>query len=263
VDHYFTPALMHRAASDPWTVVAWVALAVAFVSAAAILWDVYGRGYRQHMGIMNAVWPISALYWGPVASYFYFRRGKRMSHKWAMEQGVRMEDLMSDSGSDPKSYFAYARRNWWPVSKGTAHCGAGCTLGDITGEWIVFLTAWTIPVFAVHDADSLMAMFAADFVLAWLFGIVFQYFSIVPMRDDLGRIEGIWQAIKADTLSIVAFQVGLFGWMALYHLVFWQPPLTVDTPTYWFMMQIGMILGYFTSWPVNVWLVKRGVKEKM
>jgi hypothetical protein len=48
------------------------------------------------------------------------------------------------------------------------------------------------------------------------------------MRDDVGRLRGVWLAIKADTLSIVAFQLGLFGYMALYHLVLWQPPLTVD-----------------------------------
>ena len=50
------------------------------------------------------------------------------------------------------------------------------------------------------------------------------------MREDVGRLQGIWAAIKADTLSIVAFQVGLFGYMALYHLVFWQPPLSVASP---------------------------------
>ncbi len=29
------------------------------------------------------------------------------------------------------------------------------------------------------------------------------------------------------------------------------------------MMQIGMILGYFTSFPVNWWLIARGIKERM
>jgi uncharacterized membrane protein len=144
-----------------------------------------------------------------------------------------------------------------------SHCGAGCTLGDICGEWIVYLTMWSIPIFAAEAPNTLMAMYVADFTLAWSFGIVFQYFSIVPMREDVGRLAGIWQAIKADTLSIVAFQLGLFGYMALYHLVFWQPPLTVASPTYWFMMQIGMIVGFFTAWPVNTWLIKRGIKEKM
>ncbi len=248
--------------STAWLVVGWVALGVAFLCAFAILWDIV-RGYRQQMAIMNAVYPITALYWGPVAVWFYFRRGKRMSHRWAEEHGNDMEEMMSSGDEDPPSYLPFAKKNWWPISKGVSHCGAGCTLGDICGEWIVYATAWMIPLFAAEAANTLMAMYVADFVLAWTFGIVFQYFSIVPMREDLGRLAGIWQAIKADTLSIVAFQVGLFGYMALYHLVLWQPPLTTASPAYWFMMQVGMVVGFFTAWPVNTWLIKAGIKEKM
>jgi hypothetical protein len=29
------------------------------------------------------------------------------------------------------------------------------------------------------------------------------------------------------------------------------------------MMQIGMLAGFLTSYPVNWWLVRRGIKEKM
>lgn len=29
------------------------------------------------------------------------------------------------------------------------------------------------------------------------------------------------------------------------------------------MMQIGMILGFVTSWPVNRWLLRQGIKEPM
>ena len=51
--------------------------------------------------------------------------------------------------------------------------------------------------------------------------------------------------------------------MAIYHLAIWQPPLGVGSSSYWWQMQIGMIVGYFTSWPVNAWLIRRGWKEKM
>jgi hypothetical protein len=239
---------MTQTGSTTWIIVGWIAIAVAIVSAAIILWDIFIRGHRQHMAVMHWVWPITALYWGPVATSCYFRDGA----------------LQPDpDGEDPPSLWPFAKRNWWPISKGVSHCGAGCTLGDIVGEWVVYVTAWTIPIFAAEAANSLMAMFVADFVLAWTLGIVFQYFSIVPMREDIGRLQGIKAAIKADTLSIVAFQVGLFGYMALYHLVFWDPPLSVASPVYWFMMQIGMIVGFFTAWPVNAWLVQRGIKEKM
>jgi hypothetical protein len=255
--------MMHSTAATWLQVIGWISLGVAFGCAGAILYDILVRGYRQHMAIMDWVWPITALYWGPVAAWGYFRRGKKMSRKWADEHGVDMDEMMRHDGEDPPSFWPFAKRNWWAVSKGVSHCGAGCTLGDIAGEWLIFLTGFTIAIFATEPPNTLMADFAVDFALAWTLGIIFQYFSIVPMREDVGRIEGIWLAIKADTLSIVSFQLGLFAYMALYHLVLWKPPLSVASPTYWWMMQIGMIVGFFTAWPVNVWLIRRGVKEKM
>ena len=35
------------------------------------------------------------------------------------------------------------------------------------------------------------------------------------------------------------------------------------SPVFWFMMQIAMLAGFLTSYPVNWWLVKQGIKEKM
>lgn len=49
------------------TVISWVSLGVAFLCAALILYDLFGRCYRQRMWIMEAVWPITALYFGPLA----------------------------------------------------------------------------------------------------------------------------------------------------------------------------------------------------
>lgn len=53
------------------TALSWAALAVAFGCAAWIVFDIYGRSYRQHMTIMEGVWPVSALYFGPVAVAAY------------------------------------------------------------------------------------------------------------------------------------------------------------------------------------------------
>ncbi len=250
--------------SLPWILTGWALLALGVLSFVAILGDII-RGYRQHMTIMNWVYPITGLYWGPVAVYLYFRRGRQMSTRWAREHGMDLEQVMAaaDDGEGQPSYWPFARRNWWPISKGVSHCGAGCTLGDITGEWIVYLTSLAIGGFSLAAANSLSAMFVLDFFFAWTYGVAFQYFSIVPIRDDLGPISGVWAAIKADTLSILSFQVGLFGYMALFHLVFFKPPLSVASPTYWLMMQIGMIVGFFTAWPVNTWLMRKGWKEKM
>ncbi len=244
------------------TVVGWIGLALGFGSALVILVDEFLLGHRQHMWVMNLVHPITALYWGPVWLWAYFRNGRksagdlmeREARRLAAE-GVDVEELRRKGDStDPEDLRP------WHIANAVSHCGAGCTLGDIAGEWILF-ALFASPVLGITGTFGWEVI--VDFALAWTFGIVFQYFTIVPMRDDLGKLAGVWQAIKVDTLSIVAFQVGLFGWMALSHFVLFQPPMKVDTSGHWFSMQIGMIVGFFTAWPVNRWLVRSGIKEKM
>ena len=70
-------------------------------------------------------------------------------------------------------------------------------------------------------------------------------------------------AVKADTLSLSAWQIGMYGWMAIVTFVIFGRELPKTAPVFWFMMQIAMLVGFLTSWPVNAWLVKRGIKEAM
>jgi hypothetical protein len=241
--------------------VGWAFVSLGLACAAVILVDEFVVGHRQHMWVMNLVHPITALYWGPVWLWVYFTNGRASSMK-AMQHEARRR---AREGADPDELRRRAESTAgsdlrpWHTGNAVSHCGAGCTLGDIGGEWIV----WALGPWMIGAAGTLGPEYVLDFPLAWTFGILFQYFTIVPMREGVGGLTGIWLAIRADTLSIVSFQVGLFGWMALSHEVIWQPPLHIDTAAHWWMMQVGMILGYFTSWPVNRWLIQQGWKEKM
>jgi hypothetical protein len=243
-------------------IVSGVALALGFGSAMAIVVDELVLGNRQHMAVMNLVHPITALYWGPVWLWAYFRNGRKSSHRALHAEAGRLVGKGADADELERQGASTAAADIrpWHVGNAVSHCGAGCTLGDIGGEWILF-AVFASPKLGITGTYGWEII--ADFVLAWTLGIVFQYFTIVPMRDDVGKLQGIRQAIKVDTLSILAFQVGLFGWMALSHFALFQPPLPVNTTGHWFMMQVGMILGFFTAWPVNRWLVRTGVKEKM
>jgi hypothetical protein len=201
-----------------------------------IAYDIVVRGYRQKMWIMDLVYPITALYWGPVAVYQYFKRGRVRCQPVLARIGGMEHASEHEGGMEPD----LGGVGWWPLSKAVTHCGAGCTLGDIGGEWIVWATGFSFL------GISLPADYLLDFVLAWSFGIVFQYFTIAPMHGVTG-LKGIWLAIRADTLSILAFQAGLFAGMAIYNLAMWSPPLPHDSATYWMMMQLSMILGFFTA----------------
>ena len=67
------------------TAVSWAFVVLTLLCAAAILYDVYGRGYRQRVSAMEAVWPITALYLGPLALPAYYRWGRPRSEKWQKE----------------------------------------------------------------------------------------------------------------------------------------------------------------------------------
>jgi Domain of unknown function (DUF4396) len=222
------------------TVLAWISLASAFVCAGLIAVDIFARGYRQHVWIMDVVWPLTALYSGPLGWLAYRRWGRVSSPRYRRQCGV--------NGHYPFSVS---------VGISDTHCGAGCALGDVVSEWVLFAVGATIA------GVALWPEYIVDFALAFVFGIAFQYFTIVPMRQ-LGFRDGVIAALKSDTLSVITFEIGLFGWMALFYFVFFADPhLGPDHAAYWLQMQIGMILGFLTSYPANSWLIRHGIKEGM
>jgi len=109
---------------------------------------------------------------------------------------------------------------------------------------------------------EIFAAWTLDFIAAFCFGIVFQYFTIKPMRQ-LSPGQGLVAALKADTLSLTVWQIGMYGWMAIVTFVIVGHSLDKTGPVFWFMMQLAMLLGFALSYPVNWWLVRSGVKEKM
>jgi Domain of unknown function (DUF4396) len=246
------------------TVLAWTYISVCLACAGVITADILIGGRRQPMGVMNFVFPITALYFGPLALWFYWR--------WARVPAGSTAGTMSampamagapgpapaDAGSDNSKKRQRPRPGWVTMAIETSHCGAGCSLGDLVSEFVVFWLALSIAGLALG------AEYVGDYLLALAFGIVFQYFAIAPMRG-LGVRDGLVAAAKADFISLTAFEIGLFGWMAIFQLVLFTgaSALTTDSAAYWLLMQVGMMIGFATSWPANVWLVRRGIKVPM
>jgi hypothetical protein len=228
---------------------AWLSLGIAFLCAVVI--TAHEMRYPQKMMVMNLVWPLTALYLSIFGLIAYFRLGVPMAKSRGHDGGESHPDggRMKMGQETGVSLIDAA------VS--ATHCGAGCVLGDIVSEFAVFASG------AVILGSMLWASFLWDFVAAWCLGIAFQYFTIVPMRK-LSPSEGLKAAAKADTLSIIAFQVGMYGWMLLVHFrLFPESHLQPYEATYWLMMQVAMICGFVTSIPMNWWLLKIGWKESM
>jgi len=231
-------------------------LAIGFICAIGIAISV--ARHPQHMWIMNIVWPVTALFGTFVVVWAYRRYGKLATRETVM----RAKEQVEDPPSQRLTPFPMM------VVKGACHCGSGCTLADISSEWLgvaaPIIATWFGWKTIFHE--KIFAMWFVDYLFALAFGIAFQYFTIKPMRD-LSVKEGLVQAFKADVASLTAWQVGMYGFMAFAHFfVFGEllgEKLRTSTVEFWFMMQIAMIFGFLTSYPVNWWLIRKGVKEKM
>lgn len=225
-------------------VVSWIYVGLGILSALVVVAHLIA-GHRQSMWIMNVVWPVTALWSGPPGAWAYFRYGRAGSRE-AMHEAER-------HGREPPS-----KRQSFPilVAKGTMHCGSGCTLGDIGAE----LFALGAPL-VIFD-HRLFGAWIYDYIAAFTLGIAFQFFTIKPMRQSTTK-EALEDALKADTLSLTAWQIGMYGWMAIVTFAIFQHELRASSVVFWFMMQIAMFMGFSTSYPVNWWLLRKGIKEAM
>ena len=149
------------------------------------------------------------------------------------------------------------RPHWQSVVLSTLHCGAGCTLADLIGEWALFL-------FPVAIAGSYLAgSWVIDYALALALGVYFQYAAIRSMRR-ISRRRAVVNALKADVLSLTAWQAGMYAWMALVIFGLRRGAMFPRTSwPFWFMMQAAMYCGFLLSLPVNVLLIRKHIKHAM
>ena len=263
---------------------------------------------RRHappaMRIMLWVWPITALWAGPIALWLYRAlarpgrledggmnghmpgraamadmagtppsahrpaegtrdmhdmhdmRGMRgmASMPGARGQGAAMHGMAGMSGGAMEG-MGSAPPTWRNVTTGTLHCGAGCTLADLIGPWVFRLMPFAL------FGRLMYGEWLIDYVLALIAGVFFQYAAQAEMTSDRGPSLW-WRSLKVDFLSLTAWQIGMYGWMAI--AMFWLiGPMSPSHPVFWLMMQIGMLCGFLTAFPMNWWLIREGIKSAM
>ncbi len=192
-----------------------------------ILQDIL-RGHAQPMKITNVVWPLNALYAEPLQ----LRPQQRQSRR-PLQALVGPEHLVVGHALRQRLY-----------------------LGDIlAGSLLIVLPlAWF--------GNELLTSWILDYIFAFVLGIAFQYFTIRPMSDKSPR-QALMVAIKADTLSLTAWQAGMYGWMAIATFLIFGHSLDKTGPVFWLTMQVAMLAGFVTTWPVDAWLIRAGIKARM
>lgn len=141
------------------TAVAWVYLSVCFCCAGIVSCDIVFNQRRQPMGIMNFVFPITALYFGPFVLVFYWRWGRAASRSATVPMAIPVPMSMASAnmtdapeapdrpasgivGAAPATPPGERGRPWWVIMAiEVSHCGSGCALGDVISEFAIFWPA--------------------------------------------------------------------------------------------------------------------------
>lgn len=217
---------------------------------------------RQPMKIMETVWPLTGLWAGWIGLWAYFRMGVLPKKK----ENMNMGNTLSPTDHLPQAHQETGmnmemdmppRSSWQTVALSTLHCGAGCTLADIIGEWFTFLVPVSI------SGSFIAGQWTLDYLLALIIGVFFQYAAIHPM-EHLSRRATLIKAFKIDFFSLTSWQIGMYGWMAIVIFGLYRGnPLPRNSWEFWFMMQIAMCCGFLTSYPTNWLLIKLGIKKGM
>ena len=215
--------------------------------------------HPQHMKIMNYVWPINALWGGPLILWAYFTLGihRHMMHMHKSMKNENNMNMQNMSSSQNSSVLKNKYQKFWQgIVVDALHCGAGCSLADLIGSFVFF---YLIP-FSIAG-QSIFGEWVFDYFLALITGVFFQYEAIRPMSN--GSDAKIWiKAFKVDFWSLTSWQVGMYGWSAITHFIFHMHYMPTS-PIFWFMMCIGMLCGFITAYPTNWLLVKLHVKQGM
>ena len=175
----------------------------------------------QSMKIMNAVWILSAL-WGSYLALWAYNKFGRSSPMKAEDDGMKMDmsgmkDMSDMKGMDMSgmkdnmemdmamqgemSMQGMQRPYWQSVALSALHCGAGCTLADIIGEWFTNYVPVTVA------GSQLFGNWVLDFILALMIGVYFQFYAIREM-EKISVGNALARAFQADFFSLLSWLDG-------------------------------------------------------
>jgi hypothetical protein len=135
---------------------------------------------------------------------------------------------------------------WRRAFRSVAHCYSGCGLGEIVGVTV------SVGLFAAGNVTAALVTFAC----AYIAGLVL---TVGPlMQDGMSFPAALKDAVIAETPSILVMEVVAIGadlWSA--------GGATMGEPLFWSALIVSLSLGLFAAYPVNVLLLRYGVKEGM
>lgn len=204
----------------------WFVLAA--LSTAYVAWDQFGRG-NPEPAVMKWGFILVTLYAGPLGLFAY---------------------VMADKEPRPGTHEAFVAPLWKQGIGSTIHCVAG----DATG---IILAAAVTGLLGLPMGIDLLIEYAAGFA----FGLF--VFQSLFMKSMLGGsyAENLRRTFVPELISMNAMMAGMAPVMSF--LMMGRDMRAMD-PTellFWGVMSLGVVVGFITAYPFNLWMVEKGLKH--
>jgi hypothetical protein len=151
----------------------------------------------------------------------------------------------------PGMHERYVAARWRQALGSTMHCVAGDGVGILAGAVIA-------SVFGLAGLAEVVLEYILGFAFGWAI------FQALFMRDMAG---GSYQRALSSTfmpelLSMNLLMAGMVPTvMALRKWI--GPAADPMTPSFWFVMSMGLLVGFVVAYPMNWWLVANHLKHGM
>jgi FtsP/CotA-like multicopper oxidase with cupredoxin domain len=208
-----------------YLVLTWIALAL--LSTAYVAWDQF-RG-NPEPAVMKWGFVLTTLYMGPIGLLLY---------------------VLSDKEPRPGTHEQFTASLPKQGIGSTIHCVAG----DATG--IVLAAVVTISLGLPMWID-LIVEYLADFA----FGLFI--FQSLFMKRMMGG--SYWQNVRRtfvpELISMNAMMAGMAPVMSFLMMGRDMRAMEPWQPLFWFVMSLGVIVGFAVAYPFNLWMVAKGLKH--
>lgn len=210
-----------------WDAFAWTWLTLAALSTAYVAYDQF-RG-NPEATVMKWGWVLITLYMGPIGLLLY---------------------VLADKEPAPGTHELFIRPLWKQGTGSTVHCIAG----DATG--IILAAAITATLGLPMWIDLII-----EYLAGFAFGLFI--FQSLFMKNMMGGtyLKALRKSFLPEWLSMNMMMAGMAPVMVLLMMGRDMRAMEPTEPTFWFVMSLGVTVGFAIAWPVNVWMVDRGLKH--
>ncbi len=202
-------------------------LVIALLSAAYVAYDQFR--HNPEATVMKWGFVLVTLYMGPIGLLLY---------------------VLADKEPAPNTHETFVAPLWKQGVGSTVHCVAG----DATG--IILAAAATALLGLPMWADLLV-----EYVAGFLFGLLI--FQSLFMRAMMGGsyAENVRRSFIPELVSMNAMMASMAPVMTTLMMGRDMRAMWPGEPLFWFVMSLGITVGFAVAYPVNVWLVTRQMKH--